>query len=921
MRPVKIKISAFGPYAGETVIDMDQLGKRGLYLITGDTGAGKTTIFDAICFALYGEASGTKRENDMLRSKYAEAATPTEVELTFVHDGKEYRVRRNPTYMRPMKRGEGETIEKASADLYMPNGKEYHSIKEVDDAVVKLLGIDKEQFSQIAMIAQGDFLKLLLAETKERIDIFRKLFKTEKYNELQRKLDEKCKDKWRDLSERKKSVEQYISGIAADEDDVLAMEVAKAKSGQMLTGDVLELLEKMTETDREKEAKINAELKDIEARIEKVNRNIGSAKQLEETKEKLDKAEAQIISEVQTLDELSKLLKEAKAQLEEKDMLVSEMAQISSKMPDYDSVEEIMRELAKLEKTKADLLESLGAEQDFKKRTEDKYRSIKEERFNLENSDVNLALLEKEKEEKNSKVEKCRELSGKYRDMKKTEGDYSSVQERYKQAEDKAKKLSADYSRLSRIWRMDQAGALAEGLEEGMECPVCGSVHHPKLAVKGVNVPTEKEVDEAGKKAEEARELAENYSAECGNLKGIFETQKKEIENISLSLLGASTIEKLDETIDKEISSLNADIKVLSTKISDVKKSISRKEEIDKELPKLDESLKAVEEKISQINNNVVENTATAEQLSRSLSEKKDGLLFESKAKAQEKMNELQRKAELLKEAHQKAQDKFDNQNTVVDSLKGEIEGYRNSLQNAASIDLEQEYQQQRELAKDKKECEELRGSISFRLATNEGICRNISKQSDEITVLEKEYGWIQALSKTANGDVNQKEKIKLETYIQTTYFDRIIDRANLRLMTMSSGQYELKRQTVSDGNKQVGLDLAVTDHYNGSERSVKSLSGGESFMASLALALGMSDEIQSSAVKTVQIDTLFVDEGFGSLDTHTLDQAYKALSGLTEGNRLVGIISHVSELKEKIDNQIVVTKQKSGGSTVKIIV
>ena len=242
MRPLKLKISAFGPYAGVTTIDLEKLGENGIYLITGDTGAGKTTIFDAITYALFDEASGNNRDPSMLRSKYADPNTPTEVELTFKNAGKVYTVKRSPSYERPAKRGDGTTTQNADATLTYPDGRVISRTKEVTNAIRDIIGVDRNQFSQIAMIAQGDFLKLLLAETKERQEIFREIFKTKVYQILQERLKNESGTLAKEYEKAKESVNQYISGILCDEDDVLSIDVQKAKSGEMMTNDVIELI-------------------------------------------------------------------------------------------------------------------------------------------------------------------------------------------------------------------------------------------------------------------------------------------------------------------------------------------------------------------------------------------------------------------------------------------------------------------------------------------------------------------------------------------------------------------------------------------------------------------------------------------------------------------------------------------------------
>jgi len=308
MRPIQLNISAFGPYAGRTELNLSRLGEGGLYLITGDTGAGKTTIFDAITFALFGEASGSSREPFMLRSKYADPDIPTEVELTFAYSGKIYTVKRNPEYERPARRGDGMTVQKADALLTMPDGSVIAKLKDVNMKVKEILGVDRKQFSQIAMIAQGDFLKLLLADTKERQTIFREIFKTGYYQILQDKLKAESGKLAEQCSEARNSVKQYIGGILCAEDSQLSGNAERARAGQLPISDVMELLELLLETDRAFDAETSQKINWMETELAQVNEQIGKAKELENTKKHLQEAELR-------MGEKEHALAEADAQL------------------------------------------------------------------------------------------------------------------------------------------------------------------------------------------------------------------------------------------------------------------------------------------------------------------------------------------------------------------------------------------------------------------------------------------------------------------------------------------------------------------------------------------------------------------------------------------------------------------------------
>ena len=337
-------------------------------------------------------------------------------------------------------------------------------------------------------------------------------------------------------------------------------------------------------------------------------------------------------------------------------------------------------------------------------------------------------------------------------------------------------------------------------------------------------------------------------------------------------------------------------------------------------IPKTENQTEKLKNDISSLKTNIASCKASLEEISRQLTKLKNSLCFVDKSTAEKKIQEIESKSESIKKSFENAQNSFSKCEKEIIELKAKEEQLKKQLESSEKIDEEKVKEKQKSLTVQKQSKFELRTAIIARLSANRSVFDNIIKKKDEINTLEKNLVLVKSLCFTANGRISGKEKIMLETYIQMTYFDRIIARANTRFMIMSDGQYELKRRQTAE-NKQAseGLSLDVIDHYNGSQRSVNTLSGGESFKASLSLALGLSDEIQASA-GGIRLDTMFVDEGFGSLDDESLNQAMNALKGLTEGNRLVGIISHVNELKERIDRQIIVSKDKLGGSKVKIV-
>lgn len=919
MRPLILKMSAFGPYAGETVIPMEELGTQGLYLITGDTGAGKTTIFDAICFALFGEASGPNREANMFRSKYADPETATEVELTFSHNGKEYRVKRNPEYYRPAKNREGLKKQAANAELYLPSGQIISKVKDVTNAIEQLLGINADQFSQISMLAQGDFLKLLLADTKTRMEIFREIFQTGYYQKLQFELEAKRKEIYILAEDGKKSVNQYVSGIKVSEDDVLNIEVNKAKEGQMTTEDIIVLLEKLIGQDTKNKEKFETDLASVSAELEGINASIGVAEALEKTKVQLEDSKQKLLEAAPKEQELKEAAAQAKSALKNKDVLTSQAADIKAALPDYDKVDELRKSIKKDEGEQAKAQELLNKSASNKEQGEKELAQLKKEQDSFEDVGAKLERISNEIKKVEEREELIANLEKDYNTYKKLVVIRDKNVKEYAALDTKFKELQHKYETMDQAFRDGQAGLLASSLKDGDMCPVCGSTSHPHKAECTGDIPSEEDLKNAKEKAEAARKDAYDSSAAIGSESAIIKEKEENLIKRGKELLGLENGDDLEHAFDDVYEVIAAQNKTLKGQWNEEKRKSIRKQEVEQRIPELDELIKKLTDEIASYKEQISVAKSREESNSKQLNDLLKKLLFASKTEAVSKYNELIAESDRLQKAYDIAEEAAKNKAQEIVGLKSQIESMTKTMENAKVINLEEERAKKAQVLEKQSSLINDSQSVVSRIENNEGIRSNILKESKKIGDIEKRLQWVAALADTANGKLRGKDKIMLETYIQTTYFERIIRRANLRLMTMSSGQYELKRQDeASNGRSQSGLELGVIDHYNGTERSVKTLSGGESFIASLSLALGLSDEVQSSA-GGIQIDTMFVDEGFGTLDPETLDMAYSALSSLTEGNKLVGIISHVAYLKEKIDRQIIVTKEKSGGSFAKV--
>ena len=913
MRPIKLTVSAFGPYAGKTVLDLDKLGANGLYLITGDTGAGKTTIFDAITYALYGEASGDNREPSMFRSKYAEADTPTEVELVFSYAEKTYTVKRNPEYDRPKSRGDGFTTQKAEAQLQYPDGRVVTKQRDVDNAIRDIMGINRSQFLQIAMIAQGDFLKLLLAPTEDRKKIFRQIFKTQLYQDLQDRLKRESGQLNDKCEAARSSIKQYIDGISCDENDVLSIEVEKAKSGILPTTDVIDLVDRLLSQDNDKKSVIEKSISDADKKLEIVNANLGKI-------EAKEKAQNDLAAENETNLILKDAFEIEKGKTAEKDKLAEEKAKIEAEFPRYEALAVLEKQIKKDEDSISKSEDQLQNDREQYSIDEAEFKKLKIEFEALSNAGEGKEKLSHQKEKAQEKQTKLQNLSALFEEFHELTDNLDALQSNYKKASTVSEQATADYETKNRAFLDEQAGIIAETLESGKPCPVCGSLEHPCIAHKSAKAPTETQLKKAKDNADKARKAAEDLSGECKKAKGLLDAKKAETEKLVKELWQNVTLEDAETKLPEEQKTVSDEINTLDMAISEEEKKVSRRSELSESLPKTEASLKERDKDISARNTALEADKASLNEKKNQRNADKESLRFGSITEAQKESKTLGKAISEMKEAYDKAQNALSESDKKIAGYSASIKELTEQLSSDCNLDKEEETKKKAEITEKKTADDVAAKALHSRIESNTQVLANIRAKVGDLDTLEKRYTWLKALSNTANGNISGKEKVMLETYIQMTYFDRIIARANTRFMIMSGGQYELKRRKEAENNRsQSGLDLDVIDHYNGTERSVKTLSGGESFKASLSLALGLSDEIQASA-GGVKLDTMFVDEGFGSLDEESLDQAMKALLGLADGNRLVGIISHVADLKNRIDKQIVVTKEKSGGSKANIV-
>ena len=908
MKPLKLTMSAFGPYAGEVKVDFAQLGERGLYLITGDTGAGKTTIFDGITFALYGEASGNNRESDMFRSKYAKEETPTFVELEFRYRNEVYRVRRNPEYLRPAKKGKGLTTEKADAQLEYPDGKIITKSKEVTKAVVELIGLDRGQFTQIAMIAQGDFLKLLFAKTEDRSKIFREIFRTKEYQILQERLKTMSGTLRIEYEQLTKSIQQYRTEIHSDDE-----------RNDNTVEETLQFLACLIEDEKKTILECDHNLECLEEQIAGIQKSIGKAENQKRAEQELVRINEELAVWISRMPEIEEVLKAEEERQPEREKLALDIAGSEEKLSLYEEADHILEQKTKAEAQTSALKKE---REDLKEKKEDgtgKLQKIKELLVQYQDLDARCVRLEQEEQ-------KVKEEKAKVRNFQKVLVEYRELAKRLKNAQEDYQKGNAESIRIRKIFEQmeqnfldGQAGILAEHLEEGAPCPVCGATYHPNPAKIQESTCTEEELKRIKEKNQKLSDQVFLLSEKAGKTKGQLEEKKKQLEETCKELFGeipqsiSSSLEERVQCLHIQESTINEQRKRANQAIQQKKILEEQNEKGESYLKKWDEMLEEKERRYHEMERECAILTERYEKAISVLSytSKKDALQALEKKKDQKNALDL---------AYRSAEEKYRTTKETIQSKTAKIQTLQEQLDGFQDSKYAELLEQQQSCMQKKREILLKKEKTVTDYQMNKRVENAIQGQFEKLQNVEEQWKMVKALSNTANGNVSGKEKIMLETYIQMSHFNRIIARANTRFMMMSGGQYELKRrETAENLRSQSGLELDVIDHYNGSIRSVRTLSGGESFQASLALALGLSDEIQSEA-GGIQLDAMFIDEGFGSLDEETLDQVVKALLNLADGNRLVGIISHVAELKERIEKQIIVTKQKSDGSTVKLI-
>lgn len=1069
MKPNQLTMCGYGPYAQEVTVSFDKFGEQGLFLISGDTGAGKTTIFDALTYALFGNLSGSTRTLDTLRSDFANNDTETFVQLTFQHRELVYKVYRSPQYERAKKRGDGTTSKQAEAVLNLPDGTVISKWKEVNSAIEEILGVDYKQWTQIAMIAQGEFLNLLNADSKVRGEIFRRIFNTGVFINIQSELSSLFSQAKKERENCERSLMQYIDDISCTEENSYFSSIEELKNKKTIHQilDVVDILNQLIDQDEEEESTHSIAIQSLEEDLKKISAEKAMAdsnnhlfqelnddmikmerfKEKEtEINEKLNRIEqAQRASKliplemtyhksVAELENLKKIcfqlenkikglqntLAENKELLEEKNknqdkihFFIGEIAKWETRIPQYETADQIRQEIAKLREHQVALEKSLEISKVNREQLSQK---------KVELSIVPQLLLEKKlnNEKQNTlyhflsnHMELCNEINRKIKRYHNLFDHLKKETDIFCHLEQIVEKEQSQYNRMELDYIREQAGILAQGLQAGMPCPVCGAIEHPNKANLSDESLTKEEIDrykeQLQKTIAELKDQSQILGGRRAELKALesqirIETGRalQELRKLASSQFDSIPLEELQDIdsnlqvddlfkleimeIEKNINRLITAEKYILQRVLDERKKTKEKIELltkqQEEYLLLDDSINAEDQNKSQLEQNYQEINVILSEKKGQLANMEKNLDSLTKKEAEAKVNsmkiqknqwvveiEVANKNYLeVKTALDETRAVFDEKSRLLQALVAEVEeirinyekqmnllGFeseifykmaihtdeeieklelevRNYQEEVTALNLiinhlkkqteEKAYLDTASLEKkmtalefEKIKINEYRKITIVRIAQNKEIKEKLKNLSMQHEKHEKYYFAVKELADTANGNLSGKQKIAFEQYVQLAYFQMVIEQANKRLTKMTGSRYELKRkENITNLQTQIAFDLDVFDHYTGKVRTVKSLSGGESFKAALALALGLSDVIQNS-LGGIQIDTLFIDEGFGSLDSESIEQAIRVLNELTEGNRLIGIISHVAELKESIDKKIMVYHRKDSGS------
>ena len=1050
MKPLQLTMSAFGPYGGVETVDFTRWEQGGLLLITGDTGAGKTTIFDAITFALYGEASGESRSPRMLRSDFATPEIPTYVRLVFSYRGQTYCVERNPEYTRPKLRGKGEAKQAASAVLTLPDGTVSTGVNEVNRRLEEILGLSRTQFGQLAMIAQGEFRRLLLARTEERSAIFSRIFDTSIYGTLQQRLREQVNAAERELEEQNASLLQVLQGLHCPEDqpdlsawlaspDLFHLEAFFPFLDQAIAADEMQDSQLGQELARLDQVLLDqaAQLAEGEALIaqwDQYDQVLGEQQtllaqesEMEAQRYRLDQAEqADVLSQMEALyqqrkadqKEQAALLAPAQAELhrqeqlrqdygnryqaalaveEQRQALRDRVRRLEEESSQYDALETLQKQQAdsvatwqhRKQEREATLAQEAQAQQQIQLQQEMLWqlanatgRLVATEAEGATQAFAEIqrsaTVAQREAEQARLKKMSLEQLTQELRRQQTLTADYQAAQIHAEQALAQYVRMHDVYEQGYRSFLREQAGLMAAQLREGQPCPVCGSTHHPQPTVVSPAAPSAVQIEQAKIQMEQARQASESAAAEAQVLHSQQADQTSRVLEQAAALFPQKTLEQIQAELPQRVEQAEKIVDQAEQDACTAAEHLQTAESILKTLEQLlqaERAAQALAEQQRQLTDAAQRQMETAALQVQALSSR---FVYPQREEAQAALAQSQRKLDKWNRTYAETERNFHQAETAVQTARTRLEQLQDQLaQSQIQLDrAEQElrraatermgsweaycqarlepkkraelqeqvetYTRQKEafrttiqtlarsiqgrprpqlepIRQAQSQCKQMREQYQIqrsqhfaRLEHNRRSRKQLQLAARQQTQTRQTCAMLRDLADTVNGNLKGKQKLSLERYIQGAYFDRVLHAANRRLLQMSDGRFRLLRRLEGGLVSQTGLDLDVFDEYTGTQRDVRTMSGGESFQAALALALGMADVVQAHA-GGVRLDAMFIDEGFGSLDGDALEHALRILEQLTTGQRLVGVISHVDELRQRIEQKLVVRSTRQG--------
>ena len=912
-------MKGFESYVKETEIDFEKLGDRGLYRITGETGAGKTTIFDAIAFALYGEPSGDNRDLKTLRSLQLNEDEKGFVDLTFSVGKEKFRV------FRDLVNDKGVTKSKKITLEYFDGRPPVEAVTKVNAEISEnILKMNRKDFCQIEMIAQGAFEKFLLAKTEEKEKIFREIFRTEKYMKFQEELKNKSLSLGKQQAEALRTLMIFLNQITeedmSDEDKKVFEDL---KATQQFDEESVEFLKTIVAEDENRLKKISDEYEKVSGQKSETEKKLEKARQKMTLEKSIETAENEKIRAESEKADFEKEWETAKSRKGEQEKLSAEKTKLELLLPKYE-------EVTLTEKKVSELKSALERDEDKKKQlkvmiqtAEKNIWDLKENLKNLSGAGENQSRLENELKEKNDREKELNEISSELVYLKNLKSLIAEKKEKAAAAIKNWQEEEKRYRHEETVFYSQQAGILAEGLKDGDPCPVCGNIHHIKLAEKTAGALNRDQLDELAKKVKALEKIRNDSSTE--SQVALKEEEEKTLVALkklrkffdSVELNSEAHILEAENLVKTETAVLEKECVELNEKIRDEEANIEKRKQLEEALPEKEECLEKCRQEESSVTVEIASKTTEISEKTAILESLKKELDFDSQNAAEARVRALDREIKAIDDAVEKAEKALNQCVQKIAEVHGMISAGKEQLAGFEKYDFEKLSEEEFRIKTELQKLIENRDRLNGKLGKNRDNVKSIETLVPEYKELRKKYETVKKLNDiagAATGMGNEDGRITLETFIQMQYLEKVLAYANNRLSIMSDGVYDLVRSTVKkSGSSKTGLDLNIYDHNACSERPVESLSGGEKFQASLALALGLADEISMSG-SGLKMESMFIDEGFATLDPSSLKKVMKTLNDLSSSNRLIGIISHVGALDGEIPKTIDVVKDKTTG-------